>query len=569
MAFVSLCLMLLVALGGVAPARAGSAAPPEFPPVRAWAGRSVVAARAGAWQRFEVIKQGQANALAYQETNDGGATWSAPRRCCALPAGSWGGGAALIDRRDEVQLFFIRPRDGAGGRKPAVDRFLDMWHLRSTDGRTRWTPPRRIHAGYIGAISRAIQLKNGRIVMPFGDWVAGRERQAPTGAIETTVLYSDDDGGSFRLSPSRLVAPVADDYNGDKVGACEPAVVELDDGRILMFLRTQAGWLYQSISGDGIYWPAATPSDLHASTGPPALAKLRDGRIFLAWNNCAMPPKVGGQGVYGGRDALHAALADPKVTRWIGAREIYRDPTRNLEPPKRGDRGTAYPELLPRRDGRVAVIAGQGGRRALLLVDPAWLEETAQQEDFSRGLDGWCVYKPFGPASGWWRNRTQGAQLIDHPNQRGRQALHLGRADEKDPDGATWNFPGGEKGTLALRARLNAGCAGASIALTDCFFDPTDAAGEARAMFLLPLGLAAKAGGLTLPPDKWMAIELKWNLFSQSASVSIDGRNVTSLRLANPTRTGISYLRLRSAAAAPDMAGWLVDSVQVGVEPAR
>lgn len=564
----ALRLMLLAALVFVASVPTGSAAPPEFPSVAAWTGRTVVATPAGAWQRFEVIKTGGTNVLAYRESDDGGATWTGSHRCCDLPAGSWGGGAAMIDRRNELQLFFIRPRDGAGGKKPAVDRFLDLWHLHSTDGRTRWSQPRRIHAGYIGAISSAIQLKSGRIVMPFGDWVAGRERQAPTGAIETTVLYSDDDGETFRLSPSRLVAPVTDDYNGDKVGACEPAVVQLEDGRVLMFMRTQAGWLYQSISDDGIHWPSATPSDLHASTGPPALMKLRDGRIFLAWNNCAMPPKVGGQGVYGGRDALHAALADLKVTRWIGGREIYRDPTRNLEPPKRGDRGTAYPELLPRPDGRVAVIAGQGGRRALLLVDPAWLEERALQEDFSRGLDGWSVYKPFGPAIGWWRNRTQGAKLVDHPDQRGRRALHLGRADEKEPDGATWNFPCGEKGVLALRVRLNTGCTGASIALTDCFFDPTDGAGETRAMFLLPLGLAVKAAGVTLPSDQWTAIELRWDLLAQSASVKINGRNAPSLRLAHPTRTGISYLRLRSTAAAPDLAGWLVDSVQVSVERA-
>lgn len=551
---------------GLAPGPAPAALPPEFPPVPAWAGRAVIVAPAGVWQRFEVLRRGETNHLVYRESGDNGLHWSEPHSCTSLPAGVWSAGAALRDRHGEIQLFFIRPRDG-NGRTPAVDRFLDLWHLRSLDGRTVWTPPRRIHAGYIGAISCALQLRGGRIVMPFGDWVAGRERAAPTGAIETTVIVSDDDGATFQASPSRLVAPVSDDYNGDKVGACEPAIVELADGRVLMGMRTQAGWLYQSISRDGLHWPPAVPSALHSSTGPPALLRLPDGRIFLAWNNCEMPPKVGSQGVYGGRDALHGALADPAVTRWIGLREIYRDPTRNLEPPKRGDRGTAYPEALPMRDGRIAVVSGQGGRRALFFVDPAWLEETAQAEDFSRGLDGWSVYKPFGPASGWWRNRTQGPQLVDHPDRPGAKVLHLRRPDERDADGAVWNFPCGASGTLSLRLRLNRGGAGGSVALTDCFFDPSNDEGERRAMFLVRLTPGAQFGETTLSADHWYELELRWDLPAGTATVSLDGHQPVPLPLVNPTRTGLSYLRLRSAAAAPDAAGWLVDSVRVSVTP--
>lgn len=559
--------LLMLAWCGLGLASARAARPPEFPAAAAWSGRTVIVTSAGVWQRFEVTRRGDVNQLAYRESGDHGVRWSDPRPCCELPAGAWSAGAALLDRHGEIQLFFIRLRDGSEGRKPAVDRFLDLWHLRSSGGRQRWSPPRRVHAGYIGAISSAIQLKSGRIVMPFGDWVAGRERAAPTGAIETTVITSDDDGATFQPSPSRLVAPVTDDYNGDKVGACEPAIIELDDGRVLMLMRTQAGWLYQSISDDGIHWPAAVPSVLHSSTGPPALLKLKDGRVLLAWNHCEMPPKVGGQGVYGGRDALHAAVADPGLARWTGLREVYRDPTRNLEPPKRGDRGTAYPDLLPMRDGRVAVVSGQGGRRALLYVDPDWLDETSQQDDFSRGLEGWSVYKPFGPASGWWRNRTQGAHLIDHPDRRGAQVLHLRRPDERDADGATWNFPGGTKGTLSLRARLNAGGAGGSIALGDCFFDPTDANGERRAIFVLPLAINGKIGEITWRGERWYAIDLQWDLAAGTLVIEVEGENAATLRAAHQTKTGISYLRLRSAAESLDAAGWLVESVKVRVEP--
>ena len=135
--------------------RAAAALPPEFPAAPAWTGRAVIATPTGTWQRFEVARAGTANRLGLRESSDHGLTWSEPRPCVDLPAGVWSGGAALWDRRGEIQLFFIRPRDG-GGRDPAVDRFLDLWHLRSANGRRDWSEPRRIHAGYIGAISNAI-----------------------------------------------------------------------------------------------------------------------------------------------------------------------------------------------------------------------------------------------------------------------------------------------------------------------------------------------------------------------------------------------------------------------------
>lgn len=539
--------------------------PPEFPKAQSWSGRSTVALPSGVWQRFGGEKVDGKNFLAYRESEDDGISWSEPYRCCELPEGTWGGGAALIDRHGEVQMFFIRQRFEGETRVPAQGRFLDLWHMRSTEGRKTWSEPKRIHAGYIGAISNPIQLANGRIVMPFGDWIAGRARTAPFGPIECTTICSDDDGQTWTKSPAALKSPVDADYNGDKVGACEPAIVQLVDGRVLMLMRTQAGWLYESWSDDGLNWSDAAPSVLHSSTGPPSLIRLSDGRIMLSWNNCEMPPKHNKQGVYGGRDALHAAIADPALKQWRGFREIYRDPTRNLEPPKRGDRGTAYPESLPMRDGRVAIMSGQGGRRALMYVDPAWLLETSRRDDFSEGIDGWCVFKQFGEAAGWWRNRTQGPELMDHPEKTSAKVLHIRRPDEKDPDGAVWNFPSGTAGKLAIRFMIRQGSTGGSIALNNCFYDPIDSAGEKAAMFLLPIAAGTKIGEVELQADRWYSAELAWDLAKESCVVTIDGKQAATLPLANPTKTGICYLRLRSSAPSVDSAGWLVESVQADV----
>lgn len=541
---------------------------PEFPQAPAWSGRSTLVMPDGVWHRYAAQNApgGDSAKLVRFESDDEGRSWSEPYVLAEFEPGGFGGAAAVIDQRGEIQLFFTRARREGEGNLPAVDRFIDVWHTRSSEARTKWEQPRRIFEGYTGAISPALRMKDGRILLPIGMWIAGKPRGAPFGPHEVSVFYSDDDGATFTLSPARLIAPVDDDYNGDKVGACEPCAVELADGRVLMLMRTQAGFLYESISSDGINWPDAYPSRFHSSTGPPSLARLADDRIVLFWNNCQMPPKVGGQGVYGGRDALHAAIADPGLTHWRGFREVYRDPTRNLEPPKRGDRGTAYPESMVLPDGRVAVSSGQGGRRALFYVDPAWLLETKQSDDFSRGLEAWSVFTGFGPASGWWRNRTQGAVLVDHPDNAKAKALHLRRPDaDKPPDGAVWNFPAGRAGTLSVRFMIPDGSAGGSVALVDRFFDPTDDAGEAEAMVRLPLSVGSKLGDVVIAPRKWMTLSLSWDADAATCRVSIDDRHAADVPFSHPTVNGFSYLRLRSTAGALDEAGWMVDRVEAWV----
>jgi len=560
------CIFFYLLLSGFGARLAnGETLPVEFPKAQAWSGRSTVVMPTGVWHRYMTKADGENTKLVYIESDDEGVSWSEPYAAATFPGKGWGGAAALLDRRGEIQMFITRSRSEGDGKGPGIGRFIDVWHARSSETRTKWEEPRRIFAGYTGAISQAIQMKNGRIVVPIGSWVGSRQRAAPYGPSEMITFHSDDDGATFAQSPARLISPVDDDYNGDKVGACEPAVVEFATGKLLMLMRTQAGFLYESTSTDGENWTTATPSRFFASTGPPSLIRMRDDRVMLTWNSCAMPPKVDGQGVYGGRDALHAAISDSSGDRWFGYREVYRDPTRNLEPPKRGDRGTAYPESMLMRDGRVAVVSGQGGRRALMYIDPAWLMENVASDDFSNGIDIWCVYKSFGPAIGWWRNRMQGAELITHPDDPSKKVLHVRRPDDKSPDGASWNFPTGTTGTLTLRFQLPAGSAGASVGLTDRMFDPADDQGEAASMVRIPLRIGSTVYGTTIAADIWHTLTFEWDTAESRCTASIDGGKATALPFAHETQNGLSYLRLRSSAGAIDPAGVLVERVNVSV----
>lgn len=473
----------------------------------------------------------------------------------------------LVDKDGELHAVALVWRN-KGGRQIAIDLFLDVWYTRTTENRTKWQAPKMIYKGYCGALMDFKRLSNGRLIVPFAYWVGGRPCAPPVGANVVTCYTSDDLGATWKKSDADLTAPCYPNFNGNNYGADEPAILELKDGRIWMLMRTQTGFLYESFSTDmGTTWTDARPSRFHCSTSPPMLSRLSDGRIIVIWNNYEMPPRHEGAGVYGGRDALHAAISDDEGKTWRGFREVYRDPFRNEPPPLQCDRGTAYPTPPVMAGGKILFLTGQGPkRRNLISVDPRWLTLTHHEDDFANGLEGWIAFKAFGPAKGWWRDRVQGPAVIDHPTRAGAKVLHIRRPDEKPPDGAVWNFPIGSAGKLTLRIMLNEGFGGGSIALNDHCFNPCDDNGERAAIFSARIDSDGRIGtGPKLECRRWYTLDLDWDLAKRQCSVLLDGNRAEVLKQRHATANGICYLRLRSTAEAIDKAGYLVDSVAVDI----
>lgn len=410
--------------------------------------------------RLFFLKRGEA--VCSIESRDGGLHWTGERREFAVPGPTAHACVAMLDRRGELHVFFLGLR--GAGTKLNVDRFLDVWHTRTQGG--VWMAPRRIWEGYAGSLRAAIETREGRIVLPFAAWVAGRPSAPPYGSNEVTTVHSDDGGMSWRLSPARLVSPCSEDYNGSNYGAVEPCLIELRDGRLWMLMRTQTGRLYESYSPDGVAWSAAAPTNFWSSNSPAALLRLRNGALLAVWNNCLPPPKHEGQGVYGGRDALHVALSRDEGKSWRGFREVYLDPTRNQTPPQRGDRATAYPFLTETRDGFVLLATGQGeGRRAIVRFHPQWILEQQRRCEFANGLEDWSVYESFGPAKGYWRDRRAGALLVREGKRQAMEVRH----------GAAWNFPALPQGVLRIALEIPDASRGAELILSDHFRDPSDA----------------------------------------------------------------------------------------------
>ncbi|MCA9072857.1 MAG: exo-alpha-sialidase, partial [Planctomycetaceae bacterium] len=300
--------------------------------------------------------------------------------------------------------------------KVGLPRYLNTWFQKADpemahDAKMTWR-------GYNGSQMEYQRLTNGRLLVPHGSLQPHLQTKPPFGRHETIIQYSDDEGDTWQVSKTKLVAPCYSGFNGSNEGACEPTIEELNDGRVWMLMRTASGFLYESHSSDnGTTWTRARASRFNTSTGPANLMRHRNGWLALCWNNCEMPPRHEGEGVYGGRDALHMAVSDDDGRSWRGFREIYLDHRRNENPARSGDRGTAYPLGAYTADGRFVVLAGQGeGGRNPILIDPEWIVATTAKTDFSDELKQWATYTHHGPAKRWWRARAAGSRLVPHPS---------------------------------------------------------------------------------------------------------------------------------------------------------
>ncbi len=549
--------------------------------------------------------------IAARFSRDHGLTWTDEQHVLTLPLehGGWfrqDGFDALVDDEGEVHLFFLN--DAHTGVVPAPkgkelpsgeeqrpqagqlrEKRLDIWHTRSTHGRTRWPQPRRLWTGYSGAINSVLQLRSGRIVLPFSFLTSRkwRDNRGPgpdqftfKGQYDCTVLYSDDRGATWKESPTPVNVPVPDIVSA--YGAVEPVVSQLKDGRAWMMIRTQMGRFYESFSEDGATWTPPTPTHLLSSDSPPAIVSLDDGRLVIFWNNCLRFPYA-----FGGRHIMHAAISDDDGRTWKGHREVALDPERDKPPPPWGDHGMGYPFASVTTDNKIILSTGQGASRdAALLVDPSWLYETNQKEDFSEGLKMWST---FG---------TRGVELQNHPQKKSRRVLSMRKTHREWPAAAVWNFPCTAKGSLRMRILVKRGFRGARISLTDHFSVPYDSEDWFHSLFNLelddhlgasPESLNSEVGtdrravrcaaarpavapyhqqgnllsghALKLTTGKWHDLEFKWNCARQQCVVSAGGKRAAFLPLLRASG-GPSYVRVKSTAQDLNDSGLLIEQIE-------
>ena len=475
-------------------------------------------------------------------SSDNGATWTKPRLLFEFPRGVGKGryegnaiGGIFSDKRGGIHIV------GRRWTSWSWEKFKGkafVFHVKSDDNCKTWSKVQAIPTGYnYSGIHQPLVLKNGRIVLPI--WHAFDDKR-DWGSI---CALSDDRGKTWRMS-GEMGPTLKDEQSG----------VELSDGRIFMLFRKyEGGRLIETYSSDnGLTWQGIRESRFVAPASPPALRRLKDGRIILIWNNSQKPKHVFN------RLVLAAAISKDDGKTWQGYREIAR--TSGVPGPKGW---VCYPYITQNVDGTVIVTYGTAGFKSnLLRLDPDWLEETGFREDFSGGLDNWITM------------RTAGPKLVPHPDKPGRKVMALPKPKPDTAAGASLNFPFGVKGKLTMKVRIQPGFQGARICLTDHFTWPSYAEdgrfgihvwANGEVVEPLPEGESASTGTKLLP-NKWHTFQFAWDCSKHVCELAIDSKQVTKLEQFSAA-PGVCYLRLWSSAEKTDKTGLLVESVEVSVEP--
>ncbi len=500
-------------------------------------------------------------------SGDNGNTWSKEEVLFTLPkeAGGFGYHVAMVDRDGEIHIFMLNDR-GTGSILPLPDGVkkpvitiqspLDIWQVRSSNNCTKWEAAKEIYHGRAGDLQSVIQTSKGRIILPFSyltnrSWYnRGTEADIFTynGQFDCGALYSDDGGKTWIESPDVLRTPVS---SLASYGAVEPVVVELKDGRIWMLLRTQLGRFYESFSSDGSRWSRPEPSPIMSSDSPAGLLRLADGNLLMFVNNCQRFPYADG-----GRHVLHAAISKDEGKTWLGYREVLRDPIQKDGPPLGGDNGVSYPYQTLAKDGRVVFslwVDGTKTGRNIYRLDPKWLYETYQKEDFKSGFANWSV---FG---------TQGVELVSHPQNSKARVMSLRKSYMEWPSAAVLNFPQGGKGQLKIRVMLKSSFDGVKLGLTDHFSVPFDKLDVFYNIFNLEIDKDGRLAGsqTKLESMSWYDLALSWDTQQGLCKVLLNDAPVANLEMQHKT-PGVSYLRLRSKAEQVD-AGMLIENLEVKV----
>jgi hypothetical protein len=505
--------------------------------------RQVVRMRDDTLMSFFLQGRDEGQVVVARASKDNGHSWREPQIVFPLPkepaafSGLW----TLVGNDGKVHFFFFNDSG--------------IWYSKPEGSGQGWQTPMAIYTGRVGVLRSALQLRSGRLLLPFyyevkRNWWNGSEkgfdRFTYMGNYVTSTLYSDDGGNTWKQSPEIIkIATPSLNQNG----AVDPIVLEMKDGRIWMLIANQRGWLYEAFSQDGVEWSESHPSRFISSEAPACVARLADGRIVLLWNSGLRFPYL-----HGGMYALHAAISEDEGKTWHGYREVYRDPNRN-EPEARGaGYGTGYPTATGTGEGKLLMNAGQGKSETTMLLDPHWLYETRQKDDFSQGLEGWSV---FG---------TKGVELVPHPDQQGAKVLKIWKSETEWPAAAVWNFPAGKKGQVRVKVQLNKGFRGAHLSLTDHFSVPFDPEAELNALYDLDMSPEGRLGNsIQLEPGRWYLITLNWDSTQRKCWVLVNKRKAVVLPQLKLTDSGPNYLRLHAVSEREGDAGFLIEQVEADI----
>ncbi len=212
--------------------------------------------------------------LAARFSSDSGKTWDGKDIVIVKREGTFNVMSVSLLRLQsgEIALFYLR--------KNSLTDCRPLMRISRDEGRS-WSEPIVCinEVGYnVLNNDRAVQLKTGRLLLPVSLHNTPKQNKFNGRGVISCYL-SDDNGKSWQQSISK--------QQGDNITLQEPGVVELKDGRLLMFCRTPHGSQYVSYSDDnGDTWSPFKPSNIISPVSPATIERIPNtGDLLLIWNN--------------------------------------------------------------------------------------------------------------------------------------------------------------------------------------------------------------------------------------------------------------------------------------------
>ena len=253
--------------------------------------------------------------IAARVSGDGGRTWSDDSIIVANEGRENVMSVSLLRTRSGEVLLFYAIKNGWDDCRLYVRRSDDEF---KTLGEKVCVTDQ---AGYhVVNNDRVVQLSSGRLVAPAALHPASgdsREAWSPRGI--SMCFLSEDQGRTWRRSTGTLEAPLE-----SRSGLQEPGVVELLDGRVYMWMRTDMGCQFQSFSQDGgETWSEAQPSPMASPVSPASIRRCPwTGELLLVWNDhSGAHPFPRGK-----RTPLCAAISSDEARSWKPSKPVEDDP---------------------------------------------------------------------------------------------------------------------------------------------------------------------------------------------------------------------------------------------------
>lgn len=257
------------------------------------------------WTKFGASKEGGSDfgvsRIYMKQSKDGGLTWEKERMIvdvvegdlnvqapalCLLPSGELLLACVRVHGHNSTTMLLYRSSDNG----ESFYESTKVWER--SNG--QWIQ---------GGATSIVPLSNGRLLLPFHGGVGNQEDQHNI----VKCFISEDEGHTWHLSKGFVNLPMR--------GAMEASVAELDNGILVMSLRTQLGSVFLSRSYDGgETWNLAQTTGLKTGESCTCLRKIPNtNTLLLIWNDTDYLPN---HHHYGNRTALSLAISADEGRTW-------------------------------------------------------------------------------------------------------------------------------------------------------------------------------------------------------------------------------------------------------------